>query len=437
MSVTPRMNWSVVEECLDEAEFLWLNRERALDAHDQDMERVSAWAEERLLGSVDGLLLAGDATIDLLAAALEEGLPSRASVAAYALASLNSQAAADALARVLSTSSELDPVRRGLELAASDLFLQRLQNTIDNRSPRILAVLTDVRAFQGVDGSDKIHALWSLADEDVQTATVRLARNSSKDMASYVAQLGLEMEQPEIRVEAMELGLMAGVDKAWNVALSIVDNHEPGFGRAAIAVAALGGPREHERLLSAISMEDLRRDALFALGFAGTAFAAEVCSATMKTDPLAKISADGFCTITGLDLAKERMARPEPSPPDNQPVPFEADDLDADLVLKADEDLPIPDVAAVERWWTNNQSRFTIGQRFLYGQPWSLSLLHNELTKGPMRRRHGWAFEVAVRTQGAHKIQTRAFMTTQRAQIAKLGQQLPLIKPRTEQWSRR
>ena len=114
-----------------------------------------------------------------------------------------------------------DPVRRGLELAASDLFLQRLQNTIDNRSPRILAVLTDVRAFQGVDGSDKIHALWSLADEDVQTATVRLARNSSKDMASYVAQLGLEMEQPEIRVEAMELGLMAGVDKAWNVALSM------------------------------------------------------------------------------------------------------------------------------------------------------------------------------------------------------------------------
>jgi uncharacterized protein (TIGR02270 family) len=435
MSVTPTTNWAVVEECLDEAEFLWASRERALDAHNQNMERVGTWIEERLLGALDGILVAGDAAIDLLATALD-GVPSRASVAAYLLASLNCQAAADVLVRVLSTASQLLLIRRGLELAASDLFLRRLQQAVGNAPPRVLALMTDVRAYQGVDGSDKIKALWATADEDVQAATVRLARNSPKDVASYVASLGLEMEQPEIRIEAMELGLMVGVDKAWNVALAIVDKHEPGFGRAAIAVAALGAEREHERLVSAVSLKDLQRDALFAMGFAGTAIAADACLAAAKTGPSGKISADSFCVITGLDLDKEQMVLPEPSLPD-QPVPFEADDLDADLVPKVDEELPIPDLASVARWWADNRKRFPAKERFVYGQPWSLPLLHKQLTSGPTRRRHGWAFEVAVRTQGAHRIQTRAFMATQRSQIAKLGERLPMLQSRADRWPRR
>jgi hypothetical protein len=47
-----------------------------------------------------------------------------------------------------------------------------------------------------------------------------------------------------------------------------------------------------------------------------------------------------------------------------------------------------------------------------------------------MRRRHGWAFEVAMHTQGAGRVQTRALMSTQRRQLEKLGELLPRLSPR-------
>jgi uncharacterized protein (TIGR02270 family) len=432
---TPRVNWTIVEECLDEAEYLWSCRERALDAHDQDMERVQVWLEERLFGAIDGLLVAGDAGVEMLAGALREKPASRASVAAYALAGLNSQAAADGLVQALADGAPMPAIRRGLELGASDMFLQRLQPAT-GKSAQMLAMITDVRAQQGVNAEDKVRALWMSPDDDVKAAAVRLAKNASKELGTYVAQLGLSAELPEIRVDSMELGLMLGLPEAWDLAKEIAAAPQPGFGRAAIAVAALAGGYELARLEPAFADKDLQRDALFACGFAGTVVAADACMAAMKQGQLPKVAADSFCAITGLDLVKEGLVLPPPPPP-AEPVTFEDDDLDADLVPTADEMLPSPDVAAVERWWAESRKRFPAGQRFVAGRPWSLQVLHERMLNAPMRRRHGWGFEIAVQTEGVHQIRTRAFMAAQQAQLAKLGEDLAHTGYGGKKWGRR
>lgn len=428
MAATPRINVSVVEECLDEAEFLWGVRARALDAHDQDMDRVSEWTEARLLGALDGVVLAGDAAVGMLATALQEGPPARTSAAAYVLAALHTQSAVEALTAALAECVDVSAIRGGLELAVSDLLLQRLVPAAV-RSHEVLALLTDLRAAAGASAGDKIPALWGTAHDDVRAATVRLCRHAPKELAVNVVSAALAAGHPEICIEAIELGLVHGIREAWQAALDLLSSPQPGVGRAAIAVATLGDPRDHQRLPPLFQHPDWGRDALFAAGFAGTSAAADALVTAMKNGILPSVAAESFCAITGLDLQREKMVAPE-APPRDEPIPFEEDDLDADLVPKADEALPIPDVEAVARWWADRRRHFSPEQRYVGGQPWSLSVLHERLCTGPMRRRHGWAFEVAMHTQGACWVQTRALMSTQRRQLEKLGELLPRLSPR-------
>jgi uncharacterized protein (TIGR02270 family) len=416
---TSRVRWSIVEDSFDEAEFLWGKRERVLDSHAQNLANLSSWTENRLLGAMDGILVAGDAAVEtLLAPALAGESAWRASVATFVLASMGGDAALAALTSALRVlpPERLTAVRKGLELGGSDVWLERVGRALGTIPSHLLALFTDVRASLGGDATAQLGSLLADPDENVQAAAVRLARNSPQVTAAAVAEHGLRIEQPEIRIEAVELGLMVGLPAAWTVGMQILAQREPGFARMAIAAAALGGERERPMLLAALEVDDFRRDVLFALGFAGSRAAAEACLAAMRGDYLPKVAGESFCTITGLDLAREGLVCPE-APAPAEPVPFEEEDLEADLVPTADDDLPLPDAAGVARWWEKNHQRFQADSRFIVGQPFSLVRLHERLLNGPMRRRHGWAFELAVRTAGAHQIRTRAFAATQQAQL--------------------
>jgi len=415
---TPRLRWSVVEESLDEAAFLWAKRERALDSCSQDLDTLWRWTEERLLGALDGILCGGDAVLEpMLAPALEEGASSRASVAVFLLASMGSDAAIPTLAQALQQASDpiLASFRHGLELGLSDVALKRILRVIGKPRIALQALLTNARAFRGEEAISDLKDLLLSEDSATQAAAMRAARNAPRAIATSCTEYALGLPQPEARIEAIETGLMLGMPSAWAVCLEMLGLRNVHFTRLSIAAASLGGEREHKLIESALDNKALRRDALFALGFAGTPAAAEVCLDGMANRTFSKVAAESFCAITGLDLALEKLIVPE-----NEPtglVPFEEDDLDADLVPTLDAELPMPDVDGVKRWWKRKRKDFAPKQRTIAGQPASLLSLHARLVNGPMRRRHGLAFEFAVRTGGKHQIRTRAFTQTQRAQL--------------------
>jgi uncharacterized protein (TIGR02270 family) len=129
------------------------------------------------------------------------------------------------------------------------------------------------------------------------------------------------------------------------------------------------------------------------------------------------VAAEAFCAITGLDLEGQRLVvAPPPSAP--EPIPFEEDDLDADLVPSAEDLLPLPDVPGIQRWWSKNHQRFSTNTRFQGGRPVDLIVLQDELLRGPMRRRHATALELAVRTAGRYQVETRALSAEQRKQMS-------------------
>ncbi|WP_395848560.1 hypothetical protein [Cystobacter fuscus] len=96
----------------------------------------------------------------------------------------------------------------------------------------------------------------------------------------------------------------------------------------------------------------------------------------------------------------------------------EEDDLEADLTSKQEDELPVPARAAVADWWQRARQDFSRSARYLDGKPFSGTALLDALARGPMRRRHVHARELALRTQGAHDVQTLAFTARQVAELA-------------------
>jgi hypothetical protein len=105
-----------------------------------------------------------------------------------------------------------------------------------------------------------------------------------------------------------------------------------------LVLGALAGSREHEHrdLLKALGSEPLAPVATWALGFAGTRDAADACVDLLRQERLAQLAFEAFCAITGVDFKANRLTVPAPEENTESAVPFEQDDLDADLVPKVE-----------------------------------------------------------------------------------------------------
>jgi hypothetical protein len=114
---------------------------------------------------------------------------------------------------------------------------------------------------------------------------------------------------------------------------------------------------------------------------------------------------------------------------------LEDDDLDADLVPTPDSALPLPDVEGVARYWDAHQAAFTADGRYLGGRPCDTAALRSALVLGPCRRRREIARELAIRSAGAFRVNTRAFASEQRRQLAHMAALTPAALVRIAGWA--
>ena len=414
----------LVEESLDEAQFLWRRFEATLATHARDLAGLSFWIEERLLGAIDGVRAGGDAVIEpLLVPALDAEDPYRAIAAAHALAVDGNEGGLKILLGAMRAAegAKLAGFRRAIELSRSEVLLGAIERAIPETGPELAALLWGIRAFRQRDpGPDIAHAILS-AHPGMRAAALTALRHIPDSRALGRAQREVEQDFGSsdlgVRGAAIETGLILGISAAWSRCLELVAKPGPGMTGAMLLVAMLGNERDQERVLVAVGNKAVRAHALFAAGFAGTRAAIEVCLAAMAEEPVAKLAGEAFCAITGLDLERERLVAAPPDEP-AEPIPFEEEDLDADLVPKAEDLLPSPDVPGVLRWWSKHSGRFAAGKRYVGGQPVDLVVLQNALLHGPLRRRHAIALELAVRTAGRYQVEARAFSAEQRRQMS-------------------
>lgn len=416
---SPAPIWSLVEDSLDEAEFLWRRWEDALSSHAQDLEGVSFWIEERLLGSLEGVRVGAEPAFEqLLLPALDAEDPFRTTAAAHLLATETAPRAFQSLAHAMKAAApeRLGIFRRAVELSHSDLLLARLERELAGISPALDAALIDARTFQGREPSTGVSDAYGSSEPVLQAAAVRALRFGAPPFGLNAVVSACRSPDAAVVEAAVESGLILGFPDAWGVCRQLAATRAPAR-RARLLLGLLGTERDQTSLYDALTCETTRQEAMFALGFAGTAAAADAAIRCMREPALAQLAAEAFCAITGLDLEAQNLVAPEAEGGRDEPVPFDEEDLDADLVPTPDELLPHPDVEGIMRWWRANAGSFRPGERYLRGRPLDLARLHDALRAEPTRRRHAIALELAVRTHGRLQLQTRTFGREQRRQL--------------------
>ncbi|QSQ24073.1 TIGR02270 family protein [Pyxidicoccus parkwayensis] len=404
----------VLEEHLDEASWQWLQRSRALMAPDFNLSETAA-VEERLLAHVDGLVEAGsDGVETCLLPALTPDDPCRASAAALALLEGGDAGWEWVLERGLGD-PELRPLlREPLELAGCPGLDERLGALLSTDDAGLLAEVVGTLSARGTLSSDVVRRCLQHEDARVRGSALEGAIAAPRpELRAPLLEL-LASGPSESCPLRLEAGLVHGLREAWDACGRAVD---AGVHEALIPWALGCDERGVARLVALLAREPIRAQALWALGFSGRLEAADACLAWMEDPKVATLAGEAFCAITGLRLEGEHVA----AQAENFSESLEEDDLDADLTPRPEDDLPLPRASAVAAWWKNARGGLTPGRRYLRGRLLDAAVLMEALAVDSMRRRHVLARELALRTRGACRVQTRARIERQRAMLQQLA----------------
>ncbi len=422
--------WDVVQEHFDEAEFLFGQWERALHSPKYNLTELGKTLERRLEAHIDGLVVGGP---EVAARILHPELanaeePARAKVAALALLlSEEAETAACVIDTALHAEGPLQQaLARALTLASVEpldgMLLERFRRS---KAEPERAALLEILTGRGVDVGNLLRDCIESKDLQLLSAALDAAARFGHQEFAGIAEMHLRSDHPQVRANAMKASLALGSYIAWRLCLQSAQEAEVDDLNLLLLVAILGQPTDHQLLYA--QLEDPKRTEwiLWALGFCGTEQAGAACLAHLesKNVRVAKAAAEALSWIGGFDLNEQKFQTPTAEPGEDETLPpLEDEDLGAELDLDGVDNLPVPNVEVIIKWWKQNIGKLAQSQRNILGRPHSVAALVNALEVGSMWRRHGVALELDIRTGGAQHVSTDSFSLRQRRQIASLAE---------------
>ena len=412
-----RISWDVVEEHLDEAEFLFEQWQAAIDSPIYTLDEVVAGPEGRLRAHLDGLAVGGTAVAErLLWPVVSEGSPdaARVSAAAMALAELPDRRWLDATIAGLGTHADAahrDALAAGLIASERPDVSARVASALD-RAPdaegraQWLAVLA---ARGGLVGAS-IDTLLGDPDPAVRAGAIAAARFTGRAGALRAAESRLADPEPAVVLAALQVGCIAGSMAAWSAALQLATARAAPTeltGRAMLLIALVGEPAHVDALVGCLGDPARARDAIWALGFSGRIAAADALAGLLLDPVLAPLAAEALASIGGLPREDERYWEPA----------LPGEDPDEPRAAVPEDDLPRPDAAQVHAWWTRHRTGFDARVRYHDGTIARGAAYYEVLGRIATRRRHALALEVAIRTRGAQHVPTRSLVGLQRTYL--------------------
>ena len=425
--------------------------EAALDSPEYTLASLALGPERRLWAHVDALMVMGPRRCKkLLLPVLDdpEAAPARAAAAALVLMELASvllttRAGRDPLAslrdldkgpdpselweRVLSArdAAEGEPragLQRALQLGASEPFVRWLFARIERGEG---ALAGDLELLALLDRAPTQLASYLSHDDPqvVRAAAVAARLSRAPEVLERLRPLA-QAKDPLVSRAAVESALVHYIPGAWASALywAFTDAPSPFRRRALLWVALLGDLEVHGWLMSGLEREDRRADTLWALGFCGRPAAVEAVLPWLEHEQYGPLAGEVVCAIAGLAPdAPGCWRRLEPSEDEALP-PLARDTLDGDIVPKAEGALPLPNPAGVRAWWLRQRPSFEQQPRLSYlgGLPMHPTTLIGALRHGPLRRAHGLALELRIRSGGQLQLPTRSPTPLQHAAFDRL-----------------
>ena len=409
----------IIDESRDEAAFLWRRWETELFSPTRNLDEMCSWSEDRLQGALDGVRVADEIQLlELLAACLRSDQLEQHTLAAHLLANAPAPGARELLTESLRQADgpALKALVRGIETATLNGSFATVTQLLCKHSPAHCAALCRIKAFQrAVPGQELIDAYQS-GEVGLQADAIRASAFLPLEYCQQWVTTGLKHEALPVRLAAIDVGLRYCMAPAWQAAVQCVRETPLAAASLLKTLAMLGGTNEHALIADCLQQEALRPAVIQSLGLVGTIEAMDLCLTFLNDAQLARWVGESYCLVAGVDLERDKLNLADPPEP-NEPIPFEADNLDANLVPAAHESWPLPDPAAVMAHWQILRKSIPSGHRFLRGQPCTSSALLQAVNSGPMLHRADHAFELSVRTQGQFDVETRAFRAVQQRML--------------------
>ncbi len=401
----PEPRWDIVEEHLDEAEFLWGMWEHGLVSQKYTLDSVAHGPEQRLFANLDGLVANGPAVAPrLLVPALAGGPPHRVSAAAAALLASPEPAGLAAVLDAWTLQPAQRPsLTRALACAERPDLLPLLRAQLED--PDQLAGAAEVLILRGEPLGAALKLLLA-SDDPLDRARAVRAIPDEPDPGAHTEALiaSLTALEPEVFDAAIVAGTRLGLDAAWARARERAQER-PGA-ESLLLLALRNSPADHPLLLAALAQPRRRAAALWVLGFLGLPEGLDACMEFLDDRKVGHLAGEVFTAITGVELGTGLAA------------PTESRDH---LEMTPEDELPRPDPMAVLHWWMQHRGQFVDGQRYLAGQPHSPGALRTALERGPNRRRPTQLLDLQIHAPRLRpRLDPHAPTRRQRAQLAVL-----------------
>jgi uncharacterized protein (TIGR02270 family) len=362
-ATAPRLTYlpDLLEEHIEEVEFLWAQREAALTSPRQT-RRDLAHCDERIQAHVQGILAAGEHAPPLLEKRLASDDANAVFAGAYPLLRSGS-AAADRIFEAFSSAEgpRLNGLKRALAFGAPAATMPQIRALLPSGPPAVAAAAAEILAFHRQFGADPGRLLLLLRDEDAAV------RRQAWRVAGYLGiPLDAKLYASAVRDEdaaVREAGLLAA---AWSrlpgaLALTRQISQAPTVDNLPELrlLAVLGGAEDLPRIRHLATMAALGPARFGIVAAFGHPSLVDILVAEMANpDPATAVAAgEAFTRITGHVVASGERVKvpPEGGGPSDE---FEAEFQDEVL-------LPAPELARTH--WEKVKPQFAGAVRLARG----------------------------------------------------------------------
>lgn len=409
----------VIAEHADEAAFLWLQRTHAVHAPNYSPSQF-ADLDERLAAHVDGLRVAGDDGWRCAAYALENEGPEDFFPAAVLAIESTDAHFDDLMARAEKAPQAVPGLVSALGWVEPAQLGGRVKALLDGKAPLARKLGIAACVLHRRDPGVALDAALADQADSVRIRALRAAGELGRtDLLPRVLAL-LGEAKPELRFWAARSAVLLGdrghaLDALRAFALEPGPRQSKAFQLALQAMEVKAG---HALLAACTNLPGAMRLRIVGAGFVGDARYAPWLIEQMTQPATARIAAEAFVNITGVDFNLEQMEVPPPE--DFEDGPSEDPD-DENVDLPEDVALAWPDVERIRHWWQANASRFTPGTRFFLGRPVSEQACVQVLREGFQRQRVAAALHRSLLQPGMPLFPTSAPAWRQQRWLERLG----------------
>jgi uncharacterized protein (TIGR02270 family) len=398
---------SIVEQHAEEAAFLWILRNAAVQAPHYSLKDL-ADIDERVEAHIDGLRVAGETGWSFCADALAQEEPGEVFAAAVLAFESGQDQRIKMVLEAVATEPELS---RGLISALGWLRFDQVKEHIDQLLRSLSSELRRIGiAASAVHRQNPGSALVdALNDEDtcLKARAIRAVGELGRiDLLSMLKNQFSAKDKECQFWAAWSAVLLGDRDEALEFLKTLATSESPCRESALNLTLRVIDNTSVQNWLKEMSQQpDWLRYTVIGAGVAGNPVRIPWIVEQMEVPELARVAGESFTMITGVDIAYEDLEGEWPEGFEAGPTESPEDE---DVEMDPDEDLPWPDAQLIAEWWAKNKAAFRNGTRYLLGQPISPEHLQEALRKGFQRQRAAAALELAILQPGQPLFEVRA-----------------------------